>query len=58
MAGQREARHEPRPDWPRKSRCASPQTKIRGPCGTKIELVVNFEVDRKHLPVVSLNRTG
>jgi hypothetical protein len=36
-------RHEPRPDWPRRSKCASPQAKIRGPCGAKIELVVNFE---------------
>jgi hypothetical protein len=49
---------EPRPDWPRRSKCASPQAKIRGPCGAALELIVNCEGNRKHLPVISLKRTG
>jgi len=47
-------RLEPRPDWPRRSPCAAPQARIRGPCGAKLSLVLQFQANRKHLPVVRL----
>jgi len=47
-------RFEPRAKWPKKSPCAAPKTKIRGPCGARIELVTTFAANRKHLPVIRL----
>jgi putative transposase len=49
-------RHEPRSKWPRRSKCAAPKAKIRGPCGVRIELVTTFMANRKHLPIVRLKR--
>jgi hypothetical protein len=51
-------RFEPRPNWPRGSPCARPQTPVRGRPGVRIELAVDFEGGRKHLPVVALRRVA
>jgi len=51
-------RFEPRRRWPRRSRCAAPQARVRGRCGIRLELHVSFRVDRKHLPVVELRRAA
>ena len=51
-------RFEPRTRWPRRSRCAAPQARVRGRCGVRLELHVSFRVDRKHLPVVELRRAA
>jgi hypothetical protein len=51
-------RLEPRAKWPRKSPCAAPQAKIRGPCGVRIELVLQFEANRRHLPIIRLKHTA
>ena len=51
-------RFEPRARWPRRSRCAAPQARVRGRCGVRLELHVSFRVDRKHLPVVELRRAA
>lgn len=47
-------RFEPRPRWPRRSRCASPQTLVRGQPGIRLELDVGHHRGRQHLPVVTL----
>jgi len=51
-------RFEPRPRWPRRSRCALPQTLVRGHPGTGLELVVTCQADRCHLPIVTLRRAA
>ncbi len=51
-------RFEPRPRWPRQSRCASPQAGIHGKRGPKLRLVVGYLEGRKHLPVVELQRAA
>ena len=50
----RRPRYEPRPRWPIESRCASPQAKVRGKPGGRLELVVDFHQGHRHLPVVTL----
>ncbi len=49
-------RWEPRPKWPRSSPCAAPQAPVRGPCGARLKLVIHFQGQRRHLPVVKLRR--
>ena len=49
-------RLESRADWPRESPCAAPQAPVRGPCGARAELVIEFAASRKHLPIVRLKR--
>jgi transposase InsO family protein len=47
-------RFEPRPRWPRRSPCASPQALICGQPGVALHLVVRYHGGRRHLPVVTL----
>ena len=51
-------RFETRRRWPRSSPCAAPHTKIRGRCGTRLELNVRYVAGRKHLPIVALRRAA
>jgi transposase InsO family protein len=51
-------RFETRRNWPTKSLCASPQTAVRGKCGTKLSLVVSYVDGRQHLPVVELRKAA
>jgi hypothetical protein len=37
---------------------AKPQTLVKGQPGVRLELVVTFEVEHKHLPVVTLRRVA
>jgi putative transposase len=50
----RAPRFEPRPLWPRRSRCASPQTLVRGHPGVGLEIEVQRYARRQHLPIVSV----
>jgi len=50
----RSPRFEPRPRWPRLSRCAVPQALIRGQPGAKLDLSVRFHPERPHPPIVTL----
>ena len=52
----RRPRWEPRPLWPNDPPCASPQVKVRGKPGVSLQLVVDFQQGRKHLPIVALIR--
>lgn len=54
----RRPRYEPRPGWPRTSRCAQPQTLVAGQPGAEFTLHVEFVEGRKHLPVVTLKRAA
>ena len=47
-------RFEPRPRWPRGSRCAQPVVPVAGQCGAGVELVLGHVERRRHLPVVQL----
>jgi transposase InsO family protein len=51
-------RFEPRLRWPRRSRCAAPQTLVRGQPGVALELEVCQHAGRGHLPIVSLKRVA
>ena len=53
-----EPRCEPRSRWPRKSRCAKPQTSIVGQPGDEFTLKIDFVEGRKHLPIVTLQRAA
>jgi len=53
-----EPRCEPRPRWPRKSRCAKPQTLVAGQPGDEFTLKIDFVEGRKHLPIVTLQRAA
>jgi transposase InsO family protein len=54
----RRPRIEPRRRWPRRSRCAAPQTLIAGQPGARIDMTIQFDGGRRHLPVVSLKRAA
>jgi hypothetical protein len=54
----RKPRIEPRPRWPRGSPCAKPQTLVAGKPGKHFEMNVNFHEDRRHLPIVTLQRAA
>jgi len=54
----RSPRFEPRQRWPRQSRCAAPQTLIRGRPGVRLDLSVQFLAERRHLPIVTLKRAA
>lgn len=49
-----QARFEPRPCWPRESRCAAPVVPVEGERGVRLTLVVRQFESRSHLPVVEL----
>jgi transposase InsO family protein len=54
----RRPRFEPRARWPRGSPCARPWALVRGSPGAKLTLDVSFYRGHKHLPIVTLRRTG
>jgi putative transposase len=54
----RAPRFEPRPRWPRRSPCASPQALIRGQPGARLALELRYFAGRRHLPVVALKRVA
>ncbi|MEX0642068.1 MAG: hypothetical protein WD468_05175 [Pirellulales bacterium] len=54
----RRPRIGPRPNWPRPSPCAAPQTLIAGQPGDRCELEIEFVAGRRHLPVVTLKRAA
>jgi len=51
-------RFEPRPRWPRRSPCASPQSLIRGQPGVALDIAVRYHAGRRHLPIVTLKRAA
>jgi transposase InsO family protein len=51
-------RFESRRHWPVGSPCARPGVPIRGWPGKRLELHVEFQAGRKHLPVVTLRRAA
>jgi len=51
-------RFEPRPQWPRRSPCASPLTLIRGQPGVALDLAVRYHAGRRHLPIITLTRAA
>jgi transposase InsO family protein len=51
-------RFEPRPHWPRGSRCARPCVPIRSRAGQRLELQVDYDAGRKHLPIVTVRRAA
>ena len=54
----RKPRFEPRPRWPKRSPCASPQAPPLGEPGMALELVVSHHGGRKHLPVIQLKQVA
>jgi len=54
----RTPRFEPRPRWPRGSRCASPPTLVRDQPGVELDIKVQRYAGRQHLPVVALRRAA
>ncbi len=54
----RKPRIEPRPRWPRGSPCAKPQTLVAGKPGQHFEMNVGFYGNRRHLPIVTLQRAA
>ncbi|MHC4819907.1 MAG: transposase [Planctomycetota bacterium] len=51
-------RFEPRPEWPRRSPCASPQASVSGAPGAKLRLVVGYLEGRRHLPIIELREAA
>ncbi len=54
----RRPRCEPRSAWPRRSKCAKPQTLVAGQVSTEFTLKIDFMKGRKHLPIVTLQRAA
>jgi hypothetical protein len=54
----RKPRFEPRNRWPRGSPCARPWALVKGKSGARLELDVEFQLRRKHLPIVRLRRAA
>lgn len=57
-AGNRQPRFEPRPQWPRRSRCAKPVSLVKGKQGVRLVLEVACPAGRRHLPIVTLKRAA
>jgi transposase InsO family protein len=53
-----EPRFEPRVEWPRWSRCASPQAGIKGEPGARLTLMVGFLEGRRYLPIIELPKAA
>jgi hypothetical protein len=51
-------RFEPRPKWSRGSPCAGPWALVKGKPGVRIELDVEFQAGRRHLPIVRVQRAA
>jgi hypothetical protein len=49
---------EPRPKWPRGSPCAKPWALVKGKPGVQIELDIEFQAGRRHLPIVRVRRAA
>ncbi len=54
----RRPRFEPRNRWPRRSGCAHPHALVRGRPGAVLELRLEHQAGREHLPIVSLKRAA
>jgi len=54
----RKPRFEPRPKWSRGSPCAGPWALVKGKPGVRIELDVEFQAGRRHLPIVRVQRAA
>ncbi len=54
----RKPRFEPRSKWPRGSPCARPWALVQGKPGVRIELDVEFQAGRRHLPIVRVRRAA
>ncbi len=57
-AAKEHPRFEPRPKWPSGSPCAKPKALVNGEPGVRLTLDVTYSEDRKHLPIVSLNKAA
>lgn len=57
-AANQKPRLEPRERWPRKSKCASPNTLVAGQPGDAFTIDVGCVGGNKHLPIVTLNRAA
>jgi len=51
-------RFEPRDRWPKKARCAAPNSSMTGPPGARLTMNVSRLERRAHLPIVLLRRAG
>ena len=51
-------RWEPRKCWPHDADCAGPKAKTRGEPGVRLEVVVTYLDEKKHLPVIQLKRAA
>lgn len=58
MPANEKPRIEPRPKYPLKSPCASPQASIRGKPSTRFVLTITYMENRKHLPVIELKKVA
>ena len=54
----RQPRFEPRPNWPRRSPCATPVTLVKGKPGVRLACKIAFQGKRRHLPVLTLKRAA
>ena len=54
----RNPRIEPRPNWPRRSRCAQPQTLVAGQPGDRFTIAIDHYHGQRHLPIVSVKRAA
>ena len=54
----RAPRFEPRDRWPRGSPCARPWALVKGKPGAPIELDIEFQSGRRHLPIVRIRRAA
>jgi putative transposase len=54
----RSPRYDPRPNWPRGSPCAAPQTLVKGHPGAVLQIKIGFVAGRRHLPTVALKRAA
>ena len=54
----RKPRFEPREHWPRSSPCAKPWALVRGKPGVCLQLEVEFQAGRTHLPIVRVKRAA
>jgi len=54
----RRPRIEPRPSWPRRSRCSRPQTLLAGQPGAHFHAQLDFHAKCRHQPIVTLRRAA
>jgi len=51
-------RWEPRKRWPPDASCAGPKAKTRGHPGVRLQLIVTYLDDQRHLPIVKFKRAA